>query len=122
VGRAFQIQDDLLDVTANGEDWGRDVGGDLVNGKKTYVTLRALERAEGTEYDWFARLTRTGGLPPADVPEARDRMARLGVFADARDAVAHYTDEARAHLEVLPTGEAAETLRWLLRELEARDH
>jgi len=122
VGRAFQIQDDLLDVTANGEDWGRDVGGDLVHGKKTYVTLRALERAEGTEYDWFARLSRNGGLPPADVPEARDRMARLGVFADARDAVAHYTDEAREHLEVLPSGEAAETLQWLLRAMEAREH
>jgi len=122
VGRAFQIQDDLLDVTADGEKWGRDVGGDLVNGKKTFVTLRALERAEGAEYDWFARLSREGGLPPSDVAEARDRMARLGVFADARDAVARYTNQAREHLEALPNSEAADTLHWLLRELEAREH
>ena len=46
VGRAFQIQDDLLDLTADGDDWGKAVGGDLVTGKKTFLTLRALERAE----------------------------------------------------------------------------
>jgi len=122
VGRAFQIQDDLLDVTAEGEEWGRAVGGDLVNGKKTYITLRALERAEGREFEWFARLARDGGLPSSDVGEARDRMARLGVFDDARDAVAQYTDGARRHLEVLPAGTSAEALHWLLHEMEARRH
>jgi len=122
VGRAFQIQDDLLDVTADGDDWGRAVGGDLVNGKKTYVTLRALERADGEEYEWFARLSRNGGLPPSEVQEARERMARLGVFRDAREAVADYTDEARDRLEVLPDGPPADTIRWLLRAMEARQH
>jgi len=122
IGRAFQIQDDLLDVTADGEEWGRALGGDLVNGKKTYVTLRALERAEDAEFKWFARLSRDGGLPASDVGEARERMARLGVFDDARDAVARYTEEARRHLEVLPAGPSTESLRWLLHEMEARRH
>ena len=122
VGRAFQIQDDLLDVTADGEDWGKVVGGDLVNGKKTYVTLRALERAEGDEHDWFARLAHQGGLPRADVAEARERMARLGVFEDARAAVERFTDRARRHLRVLPEGRATRTLRWLLGRLAAREH
>jgi geranylgeranyl diphosphate synthase type II len=35
VGRAFQVRDDLLDLTADGDDWGKAVGGDLVTGKKT---------------------------------------------------------------------------------------
>jgi geranylgeranyl diphosphate synthase type II len=122
VGRAFQIQDDLLDLTADGDDWGKAVGGDLVVGKKTYLTLRALERAEGEEYDWFARLVTDGGLPPDDVPEARERMARLGIFDEARDAVQRYSDEARSHLDVLPDGEAAAALHWLIDEMEARSH
>ncbi|PSQ95926.1 MAG: polyprenyl synthetase family protein [Bacteroidetes bacterium SW_9_63_38] len=121
VGRAFQIQDDLLDLTADGDDWGKAVGGDLVVGKKTYLTLRALERAEGAEYDWFARLA-DGGLPPEDVSEARDRMARLGIFDEARDVVQRYSDEARTHLAVLPDGEAAGALHWLIDEMEARSH
>jgi geranylgeranyl diphosphate synthase type II len=121
VGRAFQVQDDLLDLTADGDEWGKAVGGDLVTGKKTFLTLRALERADGEEHDWFARLT-DGGLPPADVPEARDRMERLGVFSDARAAVERYTEEARDRLRVLPDGRATDTLHWLLDEMEARSH
>ncbi len=122
VGRAFQIQDDLLDLTADGDEWGKAVGGDLVTGKKTFLTLRALERAEGAEYEWFARLVTDNGLPPEDVPAARERMARLGIFDDAREAVQRYTDRARERLQVLPEGRAAASLRWLLEQMEARSH
>jgi geranylgeranyl diphosphate synthase type II len=122
VGRAFQIQDDLLDLTADGDDWGKAVGGDLVTGKKTYLTLRALEQAEGAEYDWFARLIHEGGLPPSDVEEARERMSRLGVFDEARRAVQRYSDRARQHLDVLPQGQARGTLGWLIDKMEARSH
>jgi len=122
VGRAFQVQDDLLDLTAEGDDWGKAVGGDLTNGKKTFLTLRALERAEEDEYDWFARIVTDGGLPAADVSEARDRMERLGVFEDARAAVRRYSDQARDHLRVLPDGPAAEALHWLIEQMEARSH
>lgn len=122
VGRAFQIQDDLLDLTARGEDWGKAVGGDLVAGKKTYVTLRALERAEGNEYDWFARLLTEEGLPPSDVAEARERMERLGVFDDARNAVRRYSTEAREHLEVVPSGKSKTALEWLIQKMESRRH
>lgn len=122
VGRAFQVQDDLLDLTADGEEWGKAVGGDLVVGKKTYLTLRALERAEGEEYDWFARLLTDGGLPPDDVPEARERMDRLGVFDDAREAVARYSDRAREHLQVLPDGPATASVFRLIDRMEARSH
>jgi geranylgeranyl diphosphate synthase type II len=121
-GRAFQVQDDLLDLTADGDEWGKAVGGDLVTGKKTFLTLRALERADGAEYDWFARLITDGGLPPDDVPEARERMQRLGVFEEARTAVSRYTDEARDHLRGLPDTRAADTLHWLLDQMEARSH
>ena len=122
VGRAFQIQDDLLDLTADGDNWGKAVGGDLVTGKKTFLTLRALERAEGAEFEWFARIVTDGGLPPEDVAEARERMDWLGVFGDARDAVEHYSERARDLLQVVPEGRAAASLRWLIAQMEARSH
>ncbi len=122
VGRAFQIQDDLLDLTANDEAWGRGIGGDLVRGKKTFLTLRALERADGAEYDWFARLVTRGGLPRGDVSEARERMAALGVFDEAREFVSSYTEQAHEQLRHLPDAPAAETLHWLLDRMEARDY
>lgn len=121
LGRAFQIQDDLLDVVAESDDWGKAIGGDLVVGKRTFLTLHALEHASGAEYDWFARLL-DDGLPPEDVPEARDRMERLGVFEAARDAVAQYTAAARNGLSVLPDGPATDALAWLINRMEHRSH
>jgi geranylgeranyl diphosphate synthase type II len=121
IGRAFQIQDDLLDLTADSDAWGKTIGGDLMEGKKTFITLRALEEAEGDEYEWFARL-HEGGLPSRDIDEARDRMARLGVFDDAETAVQTYSDDARSALGVLPDGPARTTLRWLVERMASRVH
>lgn len=122
VGRAFQIQDDLLDLTACDEEWGRGIGGDLVAGKRTFLTLRALERAEGEEYEWFARLVTDGGLPREDVLEARDRMEELGIFDEARDSVRSYTAQAHTHLNDLSGTTGTGTLFWLLDHLQARNY
>lgn len=46
LGIAFQIQDDILDVTANEEELGKPVGSDEKNEKSTYVTLCGLEKAK----------------------------------------------------------------------------
>jgi geranylgeranyl diphosphate synthase type II len=121
LGRAFQVQDDLLDVVADDEAWGKAVGGDLVVGKRTFLTLRALERATGKEYAWFARLL-DGGLPPEDVPEARTRMDRLGVLEAAREAVSRYTAAARDALAVLPDAPATVAIHWLVDRMEHRSH
>ena len=45
VGLAFQIQDDILDVTATSEELGKPVGSDEKNGKATWVSLAGLEAA-----------------------------------------------------------------------------
>jgi geranylgeranyl diphosphate synthase type II len=45
IGVAFQIQDDILDVTSTTETLGKPVGSDEKNNKTTYVTLKGLETA-----------------------------------------------------------------------------
>ena len=49
IGRAFQLKDDLLDIMGDAEDFGKNVGGDLVEGKKTFLFLKALELAKGKD-------------------------------------------------------------------------
>lgn len=120
IGRAFQIRDDLLDLTADEARWGKTIGGDLVEGKKTLLLLRALERAEGDEHEWFARIVRKGGLPAGDVPEARRRMRRLGVLDEARAAVERHSRDALRALEALPDGPPARTVRWLTQQMQDR--
>lgn len=45
VGIAFQIQDDILDVTSDMETLGKPIGSDEKNQKTTYVTIRGLDEA-----------------------------------------------------------------------------
>lgn len=122
LGRAFQIQDDLLDLVADDDRWGKRIGGDLVEGKKTFLLLRALEEAQGEERRWFARIVVEGGLDPAAVGEARARMEALGVLAEAGDAVACYSAEARRCLDTLPAGPGRTALCWLVDQMQARLH
>ena len=62
-GLAFQIRDDILDVTSSEQELGKPIGSDEKNGKTTWVSLYGLQKAE-TDVDAFSR-------------EAVERMRRL---------------------------------------------
>lgn len=57
LGIAFQLQDDLLDVFADQDKFGKKIGGDIVSNKKTFLLLKALEISDdGTKmsiHDWM---------------------------------------------------------------------
>lgn len=47
IGTGFQLKDDLLDVYADKDKFGKQVGGDIISNKKTFLLIKALERASG---------------------------------------------------------------------------
>ena len=49
LGVAFQLQDDILDVYANQDKFGKQVGGDIIANKKTYLLIKAFEDANSTQ-------------------------------------------------------------------------
>jgi len=49
LGVAFQLQDDILDVYGDPEKFGKQVGGDIISNKKTFLLIKALELAKGEE-------------------------------------------------------------------------
>jgi len=59
LGIAFQLQDDLLDVFADQEKFGKKIGGDIVSNKKTFLLLKALELSDDPTkkelLDWIAK-------------------------------------------------------------------
>ena len=60
VGLSFQLCDDILDVYGDTKVFGKNIGGDIVENKKTYLYLKALELAKGTPdeaalVDWFTK-------------------------------------------------------------------
>jgi geranylgeranyl diphosphate synthase type II len=51
LGIAFQLQDDILDVYGNPEKFGKQVGGDIISNKKTFLHLKAKELVSANEHD-----------------------------------------------------------------------
>ena len=49
IGIGFQLKDDLLDVYADQKKFGKQVGGDIIYNKKTFLLIKALEKAKGKQ-------------------------------------------------------------------------
>jgi geranylgeranyl diphosphate synthase, type II len=56
IGVGFQLMDDLLDVYADQAKFGKQVGGDIIANKKTFLLIKALELAKGTQLEELQRL------------------------------------------------------------------
>lgn len=114
VGLAFQIQDDMLDCYGDEATFGKAIGGDIAENKKTYLWLTAA--AKGAKDELAMRI------------ESREErfkrvMAvykRLRVKAAAQKEIAKQTDAALACLEDLPQNEYTKQLRDLARKLAER--
>jgi geranylgeranyl diphosphate synthase type II len=98
LGAAFQIQDDLLNLTGDPERYGKELNGDLWEGKRTLMLIVLLRRASPAER---ARLAAFLAAPrrargAADVAWVRERMDAYGCLEHAR-RVAHGLAGAAAH-------------------------
>ena len=119
LGRAFQIQDDLLDLVGDEASFGKRIGGDLREGKKTYILLRALERARGADRRQLLRVFRKERIAWREIPAFRDLFERTGALEDARRKIARDIRSAQAQLRFLPRTTDRDMLFWfseLLRE------
>jgi geranylgeranyl diphosphate synthase type II len=120
LGRAFQIQDDLLDVTADYRSFGKTIGGDLQEGKKTYLLLRARERSTGNDRKLLLKVVGKQNLRWRDIVAIRTIFERYDVIKDARILVRKTTLSAQRALGVLRPGRAKAMLAWLADRLLER--
>lgn len=108
VGIAFQILDDILDATADAAALGKTIGGDIIEGKKTFLITHALEhRASMNSSDnaLLDEFLQGRGLQPERAKAMVALFARNGTLQAGRDAVAAYTTQAHRALEALPASE-----------------
>lgn len=90
MGIAFQIQDDLLDVIADPEKFGKQRGGDILEGKKTYLSLLALQRCNNKETKVLQDILRSKNNSEKDVVRVVELYKRLGVINSTRIAIKDY--------------------------------
>ena len=121
IGRAFQIQDDYLDIMAAGGKSGKVPGGDVINGKKTYLLLRSLELTNGKERNILQSVIDNKGISPDRVPEIRAIYEQCGVLDEARQLINSGTEAALSAVDTLPHKEGREYLKGFALKLMKRD-
>ncbi|MFB6183014.1 MAG: geranylfarnesyl diphosphate synthase [Haloarculaceae archaeon] len=120
VGRAFQIQDDLLDLTTPSERLGKQRGSDLVEGKQTLITLHA--RQQGVDVDSLIDAGSTAAVTESDIDDAVAELEAAGSIQYARETAQDLVDSGKGHLDVLPDNEARRTLEGIADYLVEREY
>ncbi len=95
MGLAFQLRDDVLDVWGDPVTFGKEIGGDIMNNKKTFLLINAMQLAQGDDVDelrrWLNDPYATRDNKVAGVTALYERM---GVRQLAEDAIASYNASA----------------------------
>lgn len=106
LGIAFQLQDDYLDAFGDPETFGKQVGGDIIENKKTYLYLKALAFSNAEDQQEIQHLY---SINPTDATHKIETVKQLFISSGATEAtkteINNYTNKAFSVLEQLQLSE-----------------
>jgi geranylgeranyl diphosphate synthase type II len=121
LGIAFQIQDDYLDAFGDPEKFGKQVGGDILANKKTFLLIKALEVAGTDEKKELQYLMKSDA--PDKVARVLQIFRNAGVDTWASSLKDQYIESAYKHLEdIAVLSSRKEPLKALAQFLIKRDY
>ena len=118
IGIAFQLSDDLLDVTSESAQSGKTPGTDLREGIRTLPMLYALRSPDTPQR--LRELLMAPALDDAEVAEALGELRRSPAIAEARALLSAYAEQARSAVATLPQTPARRALDHLAEFVVAR--
>lgn len=113
VGLAFQIVDDVLDLTATADVLGKPVGSDLREGKVTLAVIHALERCSKGERAMIETVLRERAFRSVTLDQVLDILTRYGSVDYATARASEYAQAARDNLADFPDSEIKRALLWV---------
>ncbi|MBL0152640.1 MAG: polyprenyl synthetase family protein [Chitinophagaceae bacterium] len=121
LGMAFQVQDDYLDAFGDPQKFGKQVGGDILANKKTFLLIHALEMTTPAQKKELE--AQLAGNAPDKIAKVLSIYHACGVDAWALELKNKYLDEALNHLEdIAVLSKRKEPLQNLASFLVKRDH
>ena len=113
LGLAFQVADDWLDTFGDPKVFGKAIGGDILNNKKTWLMIKSLEKASDSEKD---ALHRAMEMPLETEQEKAEKIAAviniyeaLGIKEDAKQEIVRLHEQAMGYIAQLGLSEEAIT-------------
>ncbi len=96
LGIAFQIQDDYLDAFGNPETFGKQVGGDIIENKKTYLFLKARELGNGSQKEQLHQLFSNKDQVDTNgkITTIKQIFNESGATEATKKAIQEYTNQA----------------------------
>ena len=95
LGLAFQLQDDMLDVWGDEATFGKAIGGDIMNNKKTFLLINAMQRATGDhKVELSLWLSTPNASRAVKVPAVTAIYDALNLRSLSLDAINRYNNEA----------------------------
>ena len=120
LGIAFQVQDDYLDAFGNPETFGKQVGGDILSNKKTFLLIHTMQSASDSQRSSLAALMQ--GNEPGKVQTVLNLFRECGADEWAKQLKQQYLQAALKHLdEIAVLSVRKEPLKELAHFLIQRD-
>ena len=110
MGIAFQLKDDLLDAFGNPETFGKQVGGDIMANKKTYLYLKALALANEKQQADLGHYFSTTDTSEAKVEAVKSIFTALDIHQLTSGLMKEYHTKAMHHLVAIESDKKAPLL------------
>ena len=101
MGIAFQIKDDLLDVFGNSEAFGKQVGGDIMENKKTFLYLKALQLADDSTKEQLEFYYMNNDKSKSKVNAVKSIFTKLNIQSHTIDIMKMHYTKAIEHLDAI---------------------
>jgi octaprenyl-diphosphate synthase len=121
LGMAFQIVDDVLDLTASEDVLGKPVASDLREGKVTMAVIHALERCSPEERAKIEKILRDRAFNGVTHAQIMEILRRYGSLEAATARASRYAESARKAICTFPDSEIKRALLWAPEFVVARE-
>lgn len=120
-GVGFQIVDDLLNVTGDVRKYGKEIGGDIREGKRTIMAAHLIKSASPEDRDQFMQMLGKSTISQEEIIEAIELYKKYGSLDYAKRLADSYIENGLSALKRLPKSNARDTIEALARSMVQRE-